>query len=367
MQLSSQDPSLQLPDDLRAQDPFGARDCGWVEQMRPFIREFSAPGECVLDPFCGFGTTLVAAECEGRRGVGWEVEPSRVRIATERLARLHCRGQTVLHPDQSNSSERADLILTSVPYFASVWTGSATSQLYSSESYAAYLEELRQHLVRWKLMLRPGGYLVVMAENIRVGAHFVPLAWDLAQQIRDRFVMEDERVLLYARDADEQGAPVITNRAHEYALIARNGRRPIDIAATIRWLKQLRCDCPDFVVFGSFASWLRLPSSGVAPSDADLLVPNDPGSVSAMARWLEAHGFRITRWGAPAAAHVMDSAMSAAYYFRAERLTSDGSLILFDVYFGENSERFEQAQLRAVMVDGLPIAHDKALVAGGPQ
>ena len=40
------------------------------------MREFDvAPGDTVLDPFCGTGTTLVAAMLEGRNGLGIEVNP----------------------------------------------------------------------------------------------------------------------------------------------------------------------------------------------------------------------------------------------------------------------------------------------------
>ncbi|HET9492752.1 MAG TPA: DNA methyltransferase [Chloroflexia bacterium] len=40
------------------------------------MREFEvAPGDTVLDPFCGTGTTLVAAMLEGRNGLGVEVNP----------------------------------------------------------------------------------------------------------------------------------------------------------------------------------------------------------------------------------------------------------------------------------------------------
>jgi hypothetical protein len=35
-----EDPAFRLPSDLATEDHFGARDCGWVEQMRPFIQQF---------------------------------------------------------------------------------------------------------------------------------------------------------------------------------------------------------------------------------------------------------------------------------------------------------------------------------------
>jgi site-specific DNA-methyltransferase (adenine-specific) len=46
----------------------------------------TSPGGFVLDPFCGSGTTLVAAELLGRNSLGIDVAPEAVRLARERLA-----------------------------------------------------------------------------------------------------------------------------------------------------------------------------------------------------------------------------------------------------------------------------------------
>jgi len=43
------------------------------------------PGDCVLDPFCGSGTTLVAAKLVNRDYVGIDISPDAVRLAEERL------------------------------------------------------------------------------------------------------------------------------------------------------------------------------------------------------------------------------------------------------------------------------------------
>jgi site-specific DNA-methyltransferase (adenine-specific) len=56
-----------------------------VELLQRLIRGFTKPGELVLDPFCGSGSTLVAASLEGRRAIGIEKDPEVFRIARKRL------------------------------------------------------------------------------------------------------------------------------------------------------------------------------------------------------------------------------------------------------------------------------------------
>lgn len=54
--------------------------------LERIIRLVTNPGDLVLDPFCGSGTTLVAAMLNGRRGFGIDVSEDAVRLTSERLA-----------------------------------------------------------------------------------------------------------------------------------------------------------------------------------------------------------------------------------------------------------------------------------------
>ena len=50
-----------------------------------FIKLFTTPGDWVLDPFTGSGTTNIAANLLGRNSVGIDSQPEYVRIAAKRL------------------------------------------------------------------------------------------------------------------------------------------------------------------------------------------------------------------------------------------------------------------------------------------
>jgi site-specific DNA-methyltransferase (adenine-specific) len=56
-----------------------------VPSLKPIIEAFTQEGEWVLDPFCGSGSTLMAAKILGRKYVGIEVDPKFVKTARNRV------------------------------------------------------------------------------------------------------------------------------------------------------------------------------------------------------------------------------------------------------------------------------------------
>jgi hypothetical protein len=56
--------------------------------LKRIIAASSNPGDCVLDPFCGSGTTAAAAIAMGRNFVMMDISPNYVRRAGARLDEL---------------------------------------------------------------------------------------------------------------------------------------------------------------------------------------------------------------------------------------------------------------------------------------
>jgi site-specific DNA-methyltransferase (adenine-specific) len=91
-------PAGKMPDDVwteysRVCGTFKERT-GWHPCQMPesllkrIIAASSDPGDCVLDPFCGSGTTPAAARRLGRDFVGIEISPEYVENARKRLTQM---------------------------------------------------------------------------------------------------------------------------------------------------------------------------------------------------------------------------------------------------------------------------------------
>jgi hypothetical protein len=350
-------PELRLPEDLRAQDVFGGRDCGWVSQMRPFVRAYSRSGDVVFDPFCGFGTTLLAAALEGRTGLGMEIDRERTELGRERLRRHGFEPpRTQVVPGslpQAQLPGRVDLCLTSVPYFGCRWPGRAwTGQFYAAPDFDTYLMAMRTVFHAVREALPDGGYCIAMAENVRIDGRTLPVAWEVARILDSLFLACDERVLCYpprddameSEDATSGAAPgndsdqaidraMRNDRTHEYALIYRKHRPAIDIERTRAMLARLREEGFAFEVHGSFLAWIETDPPGVArrPADLDLWVPDDAAHWTRLLRHLRGLGFRLTLWGEPVNADVALDSLRRHVYLRAERVDGDGAVVRIDL------------------------------------
>ena len=61
-----------------------------IELVKRCIAACTKPGDTVLDPFCGSGTTGVAALLLGRRFIGIDASPEALKLAEKRCMSVSC-------------------------------------------------------------------------------------------------------------------------------------------------------------------------------------------------------------------------------------------------------------------------------------
>ena len=97
------------------------------ELARRIVSEYSVPGDLVVDPMAGIGTTLVEAALLGRRAVGIELESRWVDLGNKNLDHVlgaRARRRTTLRQGDATDlvehlgrrAGRVDLVCTSPPY-----------------------------------------------------------------------------------------------------------------------------------------------------------------------------------------------------------------------------------------------------------
>ncbi len=184
---------------------------------RHAVEAYSEPGDLVVDPMCGIGTTLVEASDLGRRAVGVELEARWAKLASANLDHVHAGRRTrslalvaegdarelprLLTVQASRLLDRArtgarpigsgsvDLVLTSPPYACEVADlrtenkvkGGGPLRRADTSNYspdrrnlghargASYLAAMADIYRSCAAVLKPGGFMVCVTKDMRSG------------------------------------------------------------------------------------------------------------------------------------------------------------------------------------------------------
>lgn len=235
------------------------------------IATYTKPGDLVVDPMCGIGTTLVEAVHLDRMGIGVEYEKRWADLAARNIMHAVDGGApgyaAVVRGDSRDIARlvgsdvvgAASLILTSPPYgpathgHVRAGRGPGESGLlkanhrYSDDrgnlahgNVESLMEGFTQILTGCRELLKPGGFLVIAARPFRRGGELVDIAAMAASAaVQAGFVLHERCVALLAatrdaglmarsslfqrvntRNACASGFPVHMT-AHEEVIVAR--------------------------------------------------------------------------------------------------------------------------------------------------
>jgi DNA modification methylase len=190
--------------------------------VETFVKRYTISGELVLDPFAGFGTTLLVCDALGRRSIGVEFLSERADFIRGRIGAL----ATIVHGDSRRIDELrlepADMLITSPPY---MHRGDTEDPLQGytapGRGYDSYLDGLRDIFARTRSVLKPDAPCIVNVSNIDRWDGLTLLAWDVARALAE--VMHLEKEIVVCWDDDDHGF----GYDHEYCLVFRN-RPPKD-------------------------------------------------------------------------------------------------------------------------------------------
>jgi DNA modification methylase len=144
------------------------------------VRRFSAPGDKVLDPFCGSGTTLDVCRDLGRVGIGFDLAPTRPEIQKADARSLPLESKSV------------DLIFMDPPYATNLDYSDDPRCIGKLEPDGRYQRAMRLVLDECARVLRDGKMLAIFVCDVfRKNKGFWPLGLELLELARKHFVPHD--------------------------------------------------------------------------------------------------------------------------------------------------------------------------------
>lgn len=187
------------------------------ELVRIFVNDWSQPGDVVIDPFAGFGTTVRIAEEMGREAYGVEYDAERCEYVRKLLKNP---GRIVNGDSRDFAGLRLPvcaLSMTSPPYMGRKHQENPfTAYSTIGGGYLQYLNTMRSIYAQIKLGTKKGGHALIEVSNHRdADGTITNLAWDIAEAVSEVFPFKGEYVIewepTYAYGYD-----------HSYVLVFKN-------------------------------------------------------------------------------------------------------------------------------------------------
>jgi adenine-specific DNA-methyltransferase len=169
------------------------------------IHRFSEPGDMVLDPFCGSGTTLDVCHDLDRKGLGFDVAPAREDVKNADARSLPLK------------NERVDLVFMDPPYGDNIHYSDDPRCIGNLKADGRYQRAMRMAIRESARVLKKNKVLAIFVCDIfKKGKTFHPLGFELFGIAREEKLEPIDVVCVarhnktlemgnYRKAADEQG------------------------------------------------------------------------------------------------------------------------------------------------------------------
>jgi len=220
------------------------------ELAEEFINFFTRPGDCVLDPFAGVGSTMVAAKKLNRDSMGIELYNDYIEYAEKRISEKPGSSVNIIHQGdsrvvlddlQDSCANRIDFCITSPPYWCQLSQNSERQDIRKTQGlktdygdsdkdigkitdYDEFIEEQGKIFSKVDKLMKKRAYIVVITNNCYKNGRLYPLAFDTFNTLSKIWTPKDEKI--WCQD-DKKLFPFgmfssyVGNRSHHYCLIFR--------------------------------------------------------------------------------------------------------------------------------------------------
>lgn len=203
----------EIPDRFKEYD-----NRSYDEEVEIFIKEYTKPGDTVLDMFAGLGTTLIIAEMLGRVPYGVEFLEDKYNYVISKIKNK----ENMIHGDARKLIEYEfppiDLVYTSPIFMNKNETRDPLNGYKTEGNYAKYLKDIKKIFTDLKKFLKPKSHIIVGVKNLKTSNGITTLAWDMGNVLSDVLFFEGEVIIGYEGPRDRESF----GYDHYYCLVFSN-------------------------------------------------------------------------------------------------------------------------------------------------
>lgn len=172
------------------------------------VWRYTDPGDLVVDPMCGSGTTIDVCKEEGRRVIGYDIAPARPDIIQNDSRKIPL------------PTEHADLVFVDSPYGDNIKYSDHPDCIgkISSETVAFY-DELEKVIAECHRVLKKGKVLGWLIGDQWVKKQFTPVGFELYQRLAKYF--ETVEIICIVRRGQASHTGLWYNRARRFNFFLR--------------------------------------------------------------------------------------------------------------------------------------------------